>query len=119
MRKEAVIAGAGKVLSGNLFSALPSELLEEEFSMLLSAPNVRIERIVSRGHASPPGFWYDESEAEWVILLAGSAGLLIEGEEAPRRLDPGDYLHLPAHTRHRVAFTDPQRPTVWLAVYHG
>jgi cupin 2 domain-containing protein len=114
-----VIASADKVLSGNLYSELPSELLEEEFTTLLSAPNVRIERIVSRGHASPPEFWYDQSEAEWVILLAGSAGLLIEGEDAPRRLGPGDYLHLPAHTRHRLAFTDPQRPTVWLAVYYG
>lgn len=85
--------------------------------MLASSPHVRIERIVSRGQASPPGFWYDQDAAEWVIVLAGSAALLFEGETDPHRLAPGDYLHIPAHRRHRVEWTDPDQATIWLAVH--
>ena len=104
--------------SGNLFADLPDDLPDELFSSLLSAEGVRIERIVSRGHASPPGFWYDQDWAEWVLVLTGSAGREIEGEAAPRRLVPGDHVHLPAHRRHRVAWTDAAGPTVWLAVHY-
>ncbi len=106
------------VSSGNLFADLPEHLPEELITELHAALNVRIERIVSRGHASPPGFWYDQDQPEWVILLAGTAGLLFEGEAAPRTLKPGDHLHIPAHTRHRVEWTDPQDATIWLAVHH-
>ena len=60
----------------------------------------------------------DQDEAEWVVVLAGSDGLLFEGEAEPRILKPGDYVHIPAHARHRVAWTDAGRPTVWLAVHH-
>jgi cupin 2 domain-containing protein len=80
-------------------------------------PGARIERIVSTGQASPPGFWYDQEQAEWVLLLSGSAGLLIEGEDAPRVLGPGDYVEIPARKKHRVEWTDPKEPTVWLAVH--
>jgi len=104
---------------GNIFSAMPGHLADEQMTALLTAPHVRIERIVSRGTSSPPGFWYDQDWAEWVIVLAGSAGLLIEGEAEPRRLEPGDYVHLPAHVRHRVEWTDRERATVWLAVHHA
>ena len=77
-----------------------------------------VERIVSTGQASPPGFWYDQDWAEWVLVVAGHAGLLIDGEAAPRVLGPGSYLHLPAHCRHRVEWTSAEVPTVWLAVHH-
>ena len=103
---------------GNLFGDVPRALAEEQFTELLAAPNLRVERIVSTGQANPPGFWYDQDWAEWVVVLAGSAGLLIDGETAPRVLGPGDYLHIPAHARHRVEWTDAARPTVWLAVHH-
>lgn len=103
---------------GNLFSIARHDGTKEQFTELLSAPDVRIERIVSTGQASPPGFWYDQAWAEWVVLLSGSAGLLFEGEPDPRPLVPGDYLHIPAHRRHRVAWTDAKRVTVWLAVHH-
>jgi cupin 2 domain-containing protein len=106
------------IASGNLFAGVPRMAVEEQFTELVGAPGVRIERIVSTGQASPPGFWYDQDWAEWVIVLAGSAGLLIDGETEPRRLGPGDHVHLPAHTRHRVAWTDNAQPTVWLAVHH-
>jgi cupin 2 domain-containing protein len=104
--------------SGNLFADVPRALPAEQVTAILSAQNVRIERIVSTGQASPPGFWYDQDGPEWVILLAGSAGLEIEGEAAPRHLKPGDHLDIPARRRHRVAWTDAQTPTVWLALHY-
>ena len=103
----------------NLFAALPRDAGAETITALLTAPNVRIERIVSTGQASPPGFWFDQDFAEWVILLAGSAALAFEGEAAPRHLQPGDYVHIPAHARHRVERTNVGEPTVWLAVHVG
>jgi cupin 2 domain-containing protein len=107
------------VKAGKLFDAVPAQLAEEEFLTLLDAPGVRLERIVSTGQATPAGEWYDQPRPEWVILLIGSAGLLIAGEAVPRRLVPGDWLLIPAGVRHRVEWTDPDRPTVWLALHYG
>ena len=104
--------------AGNIFSPLPMDAAAEQVSTLLVSESVRIERIVSYGHASPEVFWYDQDWAEWVIVLQGSAELLLEHEGAPRQLWPGDYVHIPAHRRHRVTATDPHKPTVWLAVHH-
>ena len=104
--------------SGNLFADLPQDATREHVVELLRSSAVTIERIVSYGQGSPPGFWYDQDWAEWVIVLQGSAVLLIDGEAAPRRLQRGDYVHLPAHTRHRVEWTEAAEPTVWLAVHH-
>ena len=103
---------------GNLLADIPASLAREELLALLTTPDLRIERIVSTGQASPPGFWYDQAWAEWVLVLAGQAGLLIEGETAPRVLEPGSYVHVPAHCRHRVEWTSTEMPTVWLAVHH-
>ncbi|QGM48132.1 cupin [Methylocystis heyeri] len=105
------------MLSGDLFGDLPTVLAEEEIFLLADRPGARIEKIVSTGQASPPGFWYDQPFAEWVFLLQGSAGLLIEGEGAARELRPGAWLEIPAHVRHRVEWTDPARPTLWLAIH--
>jgi cupin 2 domain-containing protein len=102
----------------NLLRDLPDASAAEQATTLLANGTLRIERIVSHGQASPPGFWYDQDWAEWVILLTGSAGLLFEGETQPRSLRPGDYLHIPAHARHRVAWTDATHATVWLAVHY-
>lgn len=106
------------IASGNVFAGIPDTLAAEQFTSLLATPNVRIERIVSRGHASPPGFWYDQPRAEWVIVLAGSAVIAFDGEASPRTLKRGDHLHIPARTRHRVVSTDAGGPTVWLAVHY-
>jgi cupin 2 domain-containing protein len=95
--------------------SVPDELKE----VLLDRDSVRIERIVSRGHSSQPGFWYDQTDNEWVVLLSGRARLLFEGEPDPISLGPGDYLDIPAHTRHRVEWTDPDQDTVWLAVFYS
>jgi cupin 2 domain-containing protein len=104
---------------GNIFAELPSNALpEESVAELLALPNCRIERIVSTGQVSPPDFWYDQDASEWVILLRGGARLLFEGESEPRTLNPGDFVHIAAHRRHRVDWTDPHQPTVWLAVHY-
>ncbi len=105
--------------SGNLFADIPEKLAREELTTLVSSGGLRIERIASCGQASPPGFWYDQPQDEWVIVLAGSAELAFENDAAPVRMRPGDYLHIPAHRRHRVAWTDPSQATVWLAVHYG
>src|SRR5581483_12174702 len=96
----------------NLFGT-PPRVPQEQIDELAASPNVRIERIVSHGHASPDGFWYDQDWHEWVTVLNGSAGVLFEGEAAPRTLLPGDHLVIPAHCRHRVAWTDADRDTLW------
>ena len=103
--------------SGSLFEEVPARGDIEQTTVLAELPGARIERIVSTGQASPPDFWYDQDRTEWVIVLAGSAGLMIEGESAPRILAPGDYIELPPHVRHRVEWTDADEPTVWLAVH--
>jgi len=101
----------------NLFD-IPATLPSEHVTALLASPNVRIERIVSYGHSSPPDFWYDQDRPEWVIVLQGSAGLQFEGETQPRTLKAGDHIDIPAHTRHRVDWTDAAQPTIWLAVHY-
>lgn len=101
----------------NIFSALPERLPEELFETLAGSAAVRVERILSRGHVTPQGEWYDQERPEWVLLLSGAAELFFEGEKAPRRLTPGDHLLIPAHRRHRVVWTDPAVTSVWLAVH--
>ena len=102
----------------NLLRDLPDASGGEVTETLLAAPGLRIERIVSLGQASPPGFWYDQPEAEWVVLLAGEARLRFADEAEDRALIPGDCVHIAARRRHRVAWTDPRQPTIWLAVFY-
>lgn len=100
----------------NLFQKLPNQLPEELVTVLAESRHVRIERIVSTGHASPDDFWYDQDEHEWVIVLKGDAKLRFEGQEV-MNMRPGDYVLIPAHQKHRVEWTCPDEPTVWLAVF--
>lgn len=104
--------------SRNLFSPLPEYPGEEEFRTLLRGEGFELERIVSFGQGTPPGEWYDQEFHEWVVLLAGSAGLLFDGESTVHVLVPGDYVNIPAHQRHRVEWTDDKGPTVWLALHY-
>jgi cupin 2 domain-containing protein len=106
------------MIASNVFANVARQLPDEQVVELLSARNVSIERIVSTGHASGLNEWYDQDRAEWVLLLAGSAGLIFEGESEPLVLEPGSYVHIDAHVRHRVAWTDHAVPTVWLAIHH-
>jgi len=103
----------------NLLRDLPDASDGEVSDTIIAAPGLRIERIVSCGQTSPPGFWYDQKQAEWVLLLAGAARLRFADEEEERALAPGDWVHIAAHRRHRVTWTDPGHPTIWLAVFHG
>jgi cupin 2 domain-containing protein len=102
----------------NLFAALPDAGAAEQLTTLLTRPGLRIERIVSLGQASPPGFWYDQDEHEWVLVLAGAARLRVADETEARLLRRGDFLDIPAHTRHRVEWTEPGEKTIWLAVHY-
>ncbi len=101
----------------NLLSPLPGPLPDELVEVLASTATVRIERIVSHGQVSPPGFWYDQEEHEWVVVLTGRARLRFEDEESDRDLGPGDFVAIPPHRRHRVTWTCDAEPTVWLAVF--
>jgi cupin 2 domain-containing protein len=103
--------------TNNLFVDLPRHLPDELFTTLLDAANVRIERIVSHGHASPEGFWYDQDQHEWVVVLKGAARLRFEDETI--EMKPGDFIDIPVHTKHRVEWTTPDEPTLWLAVHYG
>ena len=102
---------------GSLYKNLPEQLPEELVEVLAERSTVRIERIVSDGHASPAGFWYDQDEHEWVLLISGSA--VLEFEDRKQALNPGDYVLIPAHQKHRVASTAPTEKTLWLAIFFG
>jgi cupin 2 domain-containing protein len=99
---------------GKLFAALPPPGPDEHFDTLLDHPAARIERIVSHGHASPPGFWYDQPGGEWVMLVSGRAELAFDDGER-LALNAGDWAFIPAHRRHRVEWTSAD--AVWLAVH--
>ncbi len=90
---------------------------DEQSATLLRARGLRLERIVSHGAASPEGFWYDQPEAEWVAVLAGRARLSLEGAAGEISLEPGDAILLPSRCRHRVSWTDPEQPTIWLCLF--
>ncbi|MGU7769195.1 cupin domain-containing protein [Burkholderia sp. MR1-5-21] len=104
--------------TGNLFSSEGERSGGERIDLLVTGPRLNVERIVSMGHASPEGFWYDDSRAEWVVLLSGAA--VLEFEENATRLEmrPGDYVLIEPHCRHRVAWTHAEAQSVWLAIYH-
>ena len=103
----------------NLLANLPTRLPAEEMRDLAAWQGVRIERILSTGQASPPGFWYDQADDEWVVLLKGAARLRFADPDAVVDLSPGDSLWISAGRRHRVEWTDPEATTVWLAVFVG
>jgi len=105
-------------MAGNLFADLPvAKEAAERLETLLARPGLRIERIVSTGQASPAGFWYEQADAEWVLLLGGEALLRFEDETGARHLRAGDWLQIDPHRRHRVESTAADTPTVWLAVH--
>ncbi len=108
--------GAGED-AGNLLADLPRQLPHELVQILVTATDVRIERIISHGHASPQSFWYDQPRDEWVLVLRGAARL--EFDDGAAELRPGDLVNIAARRKHRVDWTTPTEPTVWLAVHYG
>jgi cupin 2 domain-containing protein len=101
----------------NLLHNIPDELPGELFETLARGTGIRIERIVSKGHTTPESAWYDQDDNEWVLVLKGAARLAFEDGSAAS-LGEGDCLEIPAHLKHRVAWTDPARETIWLAVHY-
>jgi cupin 2 domain-containing protein len=104
------------VQSQNLFEGIPAVLVDEWTERLAGNANARVERIASHGHASPPGFWYDQPESEWVVVLRGHARLRFD-DGSVVEMRAGDHVTIPPHTRHRVDWTTPDEETVWLAVF--
>jgi cupin 2 domain-containing protein len=100
----------------NLFD-IPANLPGELIETLLPAENIRIERIVSRGHGLPPDLWYDQDQHEWVLLVRGAARLRFD--DGTIELKPGDFINIAAHKRHRVDWTTPAEPTIWLAIHYS
>lgn len=102
---------------GNLFKSIPDDISEEIFSELAQSENVKIERIISKGHSSPKAGWYDQEKNEWVVILKGEARLSFENDRDVH-LTPGEYINIPAHKKHRVSWTKPDTETIWLAVHY-
>ena len=111
-------AGEPIMRKGNIYSVVRDRAPEEIFETLVNSGEVRVERIISDSQSSPEGFWYDQDRNEWVLLLQGSAGLRFEGEDEIVLLEPGDWVDIAAHVRHRVEWTDPKQKTVSLAVFY-
>jgi len=102
----------------NIFANIPSEIKEELFEDIVSKDGLKIERIVSKGHTTTEFQWYNQENNEWVIVLKGEA--ILEFEDAKDvKLQEGDYLNIPAFTKHRVSWTKPDEETVWLAVHYA
>ncbi len=98
----------------NLFANLPRGKVGEEFSTLFENVGVKIERIVSHSTPSPDGFWYDQEDDEWVVVLRGAATLEFAGGELIE-MGEGDFLTILRHVKHRVTRTSAE--TIWLAVH--
>lgn len=102
---------------GNLLHDIPAHLAAEQFDLLLQTGTCRLERIISIGHITPPGEWYDQENNEWVLLLQGQAQLRFADEQEPRQMESGDHIWIPAHRRHRVEWTSHNPPAIWLALH--
>lgn len=101
----------------NIFKNIPDKLPDELIETIKRTDNVKIERIISKGHSTEPGSWYDQKENEWVLLLKGKAKLKFENEEIVG-MSEGDYINIPANKKHRVEWTDPENETIWLCVFY-
>ncbi len=103
----------------SIYQDIPSELPEELFDTMVETGSLRLERIVSRGHTTPIGQWYDQDHDEWVMVVRGSAVLIFESDGRRMVMEPGDYVIIPAHERHRVEWTSEHEDTVWIALHYG
>jgi len=104
--------------ANNIHSGIPNNIPEELFETLINSKNIKIERIISKGHKTPKGQWYDQDWNEFVILIKGRAAILFESNSVEIFLESGDYLDIPAHKKHRVEWTDEYVETIWLAVHY-
>ena len=102
----------------NIFSDIQKQAPDEVLETILQTGQFKIERIISHGHATTEGEWYDQDRNEWVLVLKGNAGLLFEGDDKTVIMKTGDYINIPAHQKHRVEWTDPEEETVWLTIHY-
>lgn len=100
----------------NLLTNIPTSIPDEIFETIISKQNIKIERIISKGHKSEPDFWYDQDQSEWILILKGEARLQFEDKFL--HLIPGDYLNIAPHQKHRIDWTTPEEETIWLAVFY-
>ena len=101
----------------NIFESIPDNLDEEVFQIIVQSKNVKIERIISKGHTSPESGWYDQERNEWVIVLKGEAIISFEnGKEI--NLKVGSHINIQAHKKHKVRWTNPKTETIWLAIHY-
>ena len=107
----------GIPLVQNLYDLSSASSDQEVVESLIDGKQFRLERIVSTGQSTPEGEWYDQDQDEWVVLLTGCAQLLFDHSETRVDLNPGDYLLIPAHQRHRVESTSKNESTTWLALH--
>ena len=101
----------------NILQSIPSAFTEEVFENIVEKGNLKIERILSKGHTSPADGWYDQEQDEWVIVIQGGATIEFHDGRLSR-LEQGCYINIPARTKHKVVWTDPEIVTVWLAVHY-
>jgi cupin 2 domain-containing protein len=101
----------------NIFDDIPANLDKEVIESLVDSENVRIERIISKGHTSPDTGWYDQDRNEWVVVLKGAA-VLSFSDKSTVSLKAGDHINIPAHEKHKVTWTDPDTETIWLAIHY-
>ena len=100
----------------NLLTGVPTSIPDEIFETIISKSNIKIERIISKGHKSEPNFWYDQDKSEWILILKGEARLQFEDKSI--YLTSGDYLNIAPHQKHRIDWTTPESETIWLAVFY-
>jgi len=101
----------------NVFESIPEYFDDEIVDCLVKNKQLKIERIVSRGHTSPSTGWYDQEHDEWVIVLKGEAIIAFE-DDVEVSLKTGDHLSITAHSKHRVKWTHHEKETVWIAVHY-
>lgn len=106
------------MMPANFFKNIPDNLPEELIEVIGGSENVKIERIVSRGHASPPDFWYRQDQHEFILLLKGQAQLSFQTPDDRLILNPGDYITISAQRPHRVDWTAANEETLWLTVFY-
>ena len=100
----------------NIFSNIPESIPEEIFDILAESEYCKIERIISKGQKTPEGKWYDQDKNEFVIIIKGYAKLSFKDKII--KMEEGDWINIPAHTKHRVEKTNPEKETIWLAIYY-
>lgn len=100
----------------NILENLPCEVPEEIFQTLIQTHTIKIERIISKGQKSADDFWYDQDQAEWILIITGNAQL--EFEDTIIELISGDYVNIAAHKKHRIKWTTPDEETIWLAIFY-